>query len=214
MQTPCEEWAVSPVAVQRRPDFGAYVMAVERVERLLRSVAEALEAAELDYAVIGGNAVAAWVSTVDPAATRATKDVDLLVRRGDLQRIADALRKLDLIPIEVLGVHMFVDQKQPNPKLGVHLVFANEIVRPHYTHPAPDPSSSCRSVLEFRVVNLLELVVMKLQAYRRVDQVHIEDLFRVGLIDAELAATLPPDMLDRLRHVRDTTDGLEEPPKF
>ena len=44
------------------------VRAVEMVrERLLRSTA-ALEAAGVPYAVIGGNAVAAWVSKVDPGA--------------------------------------------------------------------------------------------------------------------------------------------------
>jgi hypothetical protein len=41
------------------------VLAVEKVrDRLQRSTA-ALEAAKVPYAVIGGNAVAAWVSTVD-----------------------------------------------------------------------------------------------------------------------------------------------------
>src|SRR5690606_32409782 len=55
--------------------FGAHVMAVERVERRLRLVAGALDAAGIPYAVIGGNAVAAWVGRVDPGATRATRDV-------------------------------------------------------------------------------------------------------------------------------------------
>ena len=44
------------------------VRAVEKVrERLLRA-SGALEAAGVRYAVIGGNAVAAWVATVDEAA--------------------------------------------------------------------------------------------------------------------------------------------------
>jgi len=51
--------------------------AVERVrDRLLRSTA-ALEAAAVPYAVIGGNAVMAWVEQVDEAAVRFTQDVDL-----------------------------------------------------------------------------------------------------------------------------------------
>jgi len=71
--------------------YEAFVMAMERVEQRLKQVAAALDKAGIPYAVVGGNAVAAWVATVDPAATRTTKDVDLLVRRGDLDRITKAL---------------------------------------------------------------------------------------------------------------------------
>ena len=66
------------------PDFRGQVLAVNRVERLLRKVAGALDAAGVPYAVVGGNAVAAWVMTVDEGAVRATKDVDILLRRADL----------------------------------------------------------------------------------------------------------------------------------
>src|SRR3954462_3209328 len=59
--------------------------AVTRVrERLLRATA-ALNQAGVPYAVVGGNAVASWVATVDEGAVRNTRDVDLLVRRSDLQ---------------------------------------------------------------------------------------------------------------------------------
>src|SRR5207248_3972302 len=59
------------------------IRAVEKVrERLLRASA-ALEKAGIPYAVIGGNAVAAWVSRVDESAVRNTPDVDLLLRRQD-----------------------------------------------------------------------------------------------------------------------------------
>ena len=67
------------------------VDAVQKVEdRLLRSTA-ALDAAKIPYAVIGGNAIAAWVSSVDPGAVRNTKDVDLLVRRADLPAVVKAM---------------------------------------------------------------------------------------------------------------------------
>jgi hypothetical protein len=49
-------------------------------ERLKRSVS-ALEAAGVPYAVVGGHAVAAWVSQIDPAAVRTTVDVDILIAR-------------------------------------------------------------------------------------------------------------------------------------
>ena len=57
-------------------------MAIQEVrERLLRSTA-ALEAAQVPYAVTGGNAVAEWVGRIDKAAVRFTRDVDLLIRRA------------------------------------------------------------------------------------------------------------------------------------
>ena len=69
-------------------------MAVERVEQRLLKVTAALDAAEIRYAVIGGNAVAVWVAKADPSATRTTKDVDLLVDRGDLDRITEVFTGL------------------------------------------------------------------------------------------------------------------------
>src|SRR5207247_8254257 len=67
------------------------IRAVEKVrERLLRATA-ALEKAGVPYAVVGGNAVASWVSAVDEAAVRNTRDVDILLRRSDLDAATAAL---------------------------------------------------------------------------------------------------------------------------
>ena len=66
-------------------------MAVDRVEKRLRKVTAALDDAGIAYAVIGGNAVTCWVGRVDPAATRATKDVALLVNRRDLDRLTEVM---------------------------------------------------------------------------------------------------------------------------
>jgi hypothetical protein len=66
------------------------VRAVEKVkERLLRA-ANALESANVPYAIVGGNAIAAWVTTVDESAVRNTRDVDVLIRRDGLDRASAA----------------------------------------------------------------------------------------------------------------------------
>lgn len=176
-------------------------MAVDRVERLLRTVTAALNQKGIDYAIVGGNAVAAWVTTVDEGAVRATKDVDVLVRRSDLPSITAALEPVDLVPIEVLGVPMFVDRENPNPKTGAHVVFAGELVMPHYTHPAPDPADSVETADGFRLIALSRLVEMKLQAYRFIDRAHIQDLLAIGLIDAKLRDALPADLVERLKAI-------------
>jgi hypothetical protein len=205
---------MTTVTTHRAPDFGAYVMAVERVERLLLRVTQALDAAGVPYAVIGGNAVAAWVSIVDSGATRATKDVDLLLRRADLNRAREVLSAIGLIYDEVLGVPVFMEADDPLPSRGVHVILASEKVRESAKYAAPGVELAERAASGFLVLDLASLVAMKLEANRRVDQVHIEDLLRVGLLDAALASKLPPDLLERLRYVRDTMEWFSKPPEF
>src|SRR5881275_2407823 len=75
-------------------------------ERLLRATA-ALNQAGIPYAVVGGNAVASWVATVDEGAVRNTRDVDLLVRRSDLPAVTAALEQVGFVADELLDVVMF-----------------------------------------------------------------------------------------------------------
>src|SRR5207244_1311345 len=63
-----------------------YLMALDEVTERLQRITGALEKAGIAYALVGGQAVALWVATKDPAAVRTTKDVDLLLRREDLPR--------------------------------------------------------------------------------------------------------------------------------
>ena len=181
-------------------------MAVERVEQLLHRLTQALNDAGIDYAIIGGNAVAAWVARVDEAAVRSTKDVDVLLRREDLARVTEALRSVDLDPFEVMGVYMFLEKKNPNPKTGVHVVFASERVRPDYAHAAPDPGDCADDREAFRLIDLRHLVEMKLQAYRFIDRAHVQDLLSVGLIDGTIREALPPDLRERLTAIEDAVD--------
>ncbi len=189
-------------------------MAVEDVERVLRRSTQALDAAGIAYAVIGGNAVASWVAIVDPGATRATKDVDLLLRRDDLDRAEQALASSGFTRNEVRGIPIFTDAEHPLPSQGVPIVLAQEKVRETSKYAAPSVDRAERSKSGFMVLDLASLVAMKLVANRRVDQVHMEDLLRVGLIDAKISSGLPNDLLERLRYIRDTMEWFEDPPEF
>src|SRR5919198_6184533 len=85
------------------------IRAVEKVrERLLRA-ARALESAGVPYAVAGGNAVAAWVSRVDEAAVRNTRDVDIVLRRADLLSARSVLEHAGFVYRHAAGVDMFLD---------------------------------------------------------------------------------------------------------
>ncbi|MGE0491934.1 MAG: hypothetical protein AB7S38_22165 [Vulcanimicrobiota bacterium] len=46
------------------------VHAVEKVRQRLRRASQALDDAQVHYAVVGGNAVAAWVASIDEGAVR------------------------------------------------------------------------------------------------------------------------------------------------
>lgn len=181
-----------------RTSFGSHVIAVDRVERRLRLVTAALDAAGVPYAVIGGNAVAAWVGRVDPSATRATKDVDLLVRRADIDRINAVMASLGFRREDLRRLVLFLDPVEPSKRSGVHLVWAGEEVLPSYTSPAPDVAESVRDPEGFAVLDLPALVRMKLTSFRPIDQAHVQDMLSVGLIDERVRRSLPAALAARL----------------
>lgn len=181
------------------------VFAVERVrERLIRATA-ALEAGKVDYALAGGNAVAAWVATVDPAAVRNTQDVDLLIRRCDLRAATRALAPAGLVHRHSAGIDMFLDGADGKARDAVHVVMAGEKVRPDYPLAAPDVSESQKTE-QFRLLSLDALVRMKLTSFRRKDQVHLLDLLDVGLIDESWLEKVPEALGGRLKHLIETPD--------
>jgi len=159
------------------------VSAVEKVrERLLRA-ANALDSAGVPYAVIGGNAVASWVASMDEAAVRNTRDVDILLRREDLARASAALESEGFVYRHVRGVDMFLDGPDSKVRDAVHVLFAGEKVHPNDFLPAPDISEAERAAF-FRVLSLEALVRVKLNVFRTRDQMHPRDMLDVGLIDA------------------------------
>jgi hypothetical protein len=182
------------------------IRAVEKVrERLLRAAA-ALERAGIPYAVIGGNAVAAWVSRVDEAAVRNTQDVDLLLRREDLPAAAAALAKAGFVHRHVASIDLFLDGAQAKARDALHVIFAGEKVRPEYVLPAPQITETEQTTL-FRVLTLEALVRMKLTSFRDKDRTHLRDLLDVGLIDASWVQRLPAELADRLQTLIDTPHG-------
>jgi hypothetical protein len=140
------------------------VRAVEKVrERLLRATA-ALEKAEVPYAVAGGNAVAVWVTRVDESAARNTRDVDILIRRADLDAATAALSGAGFLHRHTAGVDLFLDGPEAKARDAVHLVFAGEKVRADELLPNPDVIES-EPADHFRVLSLSALVQIKLKGH-------------------------------------------------
>lgn len=177
-------------------------MAMERVERRLLRVTAALDASTVPYAVVGGNAVSAWVATRDPSATRTTRDVDLLVNRTELDSVTAALETLAFRRENAGTLTLFVDPEEPNRRSGVHLVWAGEKVRPSNPHAAPLAMERVREKGDkFWLIALPALLRMKPTSFRPLDQAHILDMLGVGLIDDAVRMSLPPDLRDRLQEI-------------
>jgi hypothetical protein len=176
-------------------------MAVEDVQRGMQRIAHALHEAQVPFALIGGQAVALWVGSIDSSATRVTKDVDLLLRREDLPRAITAAQTVDMDYVFSNGVPMFVERSDPSPRAAVHLIFAGEKVRSRDSSPAPLLEEVIEIEPERPVLSVCKLVAMKLMANRDHDRVHLRDMISVGLVAETMADTLPVDLGARLREL-------------
>ncbi len=182
-------------------------MALDDVTSRLQRIARAFEEAKVEYAIVGGQAVALWVATKDPAAVRTTKDVDILLRRADLPKARAAAATAGLDYFEVLGVGMFLDRSDPNPRKAVHLLWSGEKVRPDYGIASPNVEDREQNPAGFPVVSLAGLVRMKLLSNRDQDRVHLRDMIDVGLVGREALSTLPDDLSRRLADLLENIGG-------
>jgi hypothetical protein len=180
--------------------------AVEKVRNRLLRATGALEAAQIPYAVIGGNAVMAWVEQVDESAVRATQDVDLAIRRTDLDRVKTALASVGFVYRRAAGIEMFLDGPDAKARDAVHVIFSGEKVREEYVAAVPDVDEFT-SFKTYRVLSLEALVRMKLTSYRDKDRTHLRDMLDVGLIDVTWPAKYSSELGARLQHLIDTPDG-------
>ena len=179
---------------------------VANVRARLCRAAAALNAHNVPYAVIGGNAIAEWVGRVDTAAVRNTQDVDILLNRTDLVAAKWALESAGFVYRHAAGIDMFLDGPNAKARDAVHIVFAGEKVRADQLLPTPLITES-EPTAAFQVLSLAPLVMMKLTAYRDKDRTHLRDLIDVGLVDATWPARFPEELAVRLQQLLDTPDG-------
>lgn len=189
------------------------IRAVEKVRERLRRATATLEAAGVAYAVCGGNAVAAWVSTIDDAAVRNTRDVDILIRREDLPAVIEAMQSAGFVHRHAAGIDMFLDGPHAKARDAVHILFAGERIREEDPQPAADVSQSeasdylCEPSRQMQVVTLEALVGTKLTSYRDKDRTHLRDMIDVQLIDETWPARFRPELAQRLQELLDNPDG-------
>jgi hypothetical protein len=90
MDMNAQDWRLTELLIDENL-MDRMVRAVEKVRERMHRAAHSLERAGIPYSVIGGNAVAAHVGRVDESAVRNTQDVDILLRRSDLDAAKAAL---------------------------------------------------------------------------------------------------------------------------
>lgn len=183
-------------------NFGGVMDAIDGIQRRLERFTSALENAGVPYAIVGGNAVAHWVSRIQPAAVRFTKAVDVLLRKEDLVAAGEAVKSAGFIYRHAATIDFFLDGSDSSFEEAFHVVRANEKVRKEYLLPAPDVTLSV-STGAYKVLDLDGLIQMKLTSFRKRDQVHVEDMIQIGLIDTSWIERVAPELKSRLTQIFD-----------
>lgn len=185
------------------PIFRAIAMVRDRLIR----VVDLLQSGNVPFAVCGGWAVAGWVATIDEDATRTTKDVDILLRREDLPRATAAVEPGGFHFAEVDGVPMFLDGPDGRPKRAVHIIWANELVRPADKAMTPDIEPQATSDSHpFPRVGLEGIVRMKLTAWRTHDRTHLYDMVNIGVLNESMVQWYEGELADRLQWLFDNPE--------
>jgi hypothetical protein len=173
---------------------------------ILHKITEPLVSGNIPHELIGGLAVLIHVEEADPTHTTLTRDVDLMVRREDLERIKVEAARNGFRFRHSAGVDMLLYGSTESAKNAVHLIFTGEKVRPNQATPNPPIRPERKTIhgREVFVIPVADLVRMKLSSYRDKDRVHIRGLDASGLITAEVESTLTAELLSRLQQVRAT----------
>ena len=195
------------MSIELKPfSWDRMIEAVEAVRQRALRATKALAQAGIPYAVTGGNAVAAWVARVDRAAVRNTQDVDILIRRTDLPSVTLALESVGFYCREILGVVCFLDTPDSHPRDAVHIVFANEKVKPYDVALTADVDERITAE-DYEIVDLIPLVRMKLTSFRDKDRTHLRDMIAIGLIDSTWPTKFESALTDRLQQLLNDPEG-------
>lgn len=180
--------------------------AVEKIQERLERTAQILERSAIPYAIIGGNAVRAWVAQADEAAVRTTRDVDILLRRPDLPAAIAAMEAGGFVYRHSSGMDFFLDGPDSKFRDAVHILFCGERVRPEYVSEVPDVTESVE-IQSHRILTLEALVRMKLTSFRDKDRMHVRDMIDVELVDESWCERYQPELAVRLKQLLDDPNG-------
>jgi hypothetical protein len=173
---------------------------------VLHKITDPLMAEGVPHELVGGLAVLVHVEAADPTHSVLTRDIDLMIRRSDLERVKEIASQNGFRFRHAAGLDMLLYGDTDSAKNAVHLIFSGEKVRPSQATPNPviDPEKKRILGESVFVIPLLDLMRMKLSAYRYKDRVHVQSMDAAGLITPQVEAALPTELRARLQHIRET----------
>ena len=181
-------------------------MAIDVIRDRLLRITRILNENNIAYAVVGGNAVAAYIGQVNLTAVRATKDVDIMINRNDLPTVITATKEEGFIHSKVMGIDMLRDGPKSTARNAVHIIFENEKVRPEEPVANPSMHDFVSHPDGYRVLALQGIVQIKLTAFRNHDRTHLIDLLQQKLIDESWIQRYPSPLSDRLKELCDISE--------
>jgi Uncharacterised nucleotidyltransferase len=139
------------------------------VQQTMQNVAQRLSAAHIDYALIGGMALALH------GFVRPTQDVDLLITAEGLQQFREQLVGLGYVP-RFAGARKHFRDTQTG--VAVEFITAGEYPGDGKPKPVvfPDPNAVSVNIDGFNVVDLAPLIELKLASGLSVEHRQLRDL--------------------------------------
>jgi hypothetical protein len=172
---------MSASTVPPAPFYNSFIQSMEdtqqKIYNRLAKIAKVLGDLKVDYAVIGGNAMIAWMEAKGME-SRSTRDVDLMLRKKDFPRIRAALDKQGYEYIKSGSMSLFFDTKEGSErkvKNCIHLVYSGEKIKENTL-----PKLEYAEFKGMKVATIDNLVRMKVAAARLKDGEHLQDLINAG----------------------------------
>ncbi len=179
---------------------GMYLLAED-----LQKVLSLFEEAKVPFELIGGLAVNAHLMAAqERSRSFLTRDIDLLVKRSDLDQIVETAKRLRYEAKRMIGGYALIAPGQDLAE-SIHMLFVGE--KPKSTYPAinPDLNPVIKGLfgLQIPVAPVRDIVILKLNSLRIKDLLHIQVLDSVGLITPDIEASLPEVLRQRLGEARE-----------
>jgi hypothetical protein len=151
---------------------------------------------------LSGVAVNAHIFAKDRSHSFVTRDVDLLLHRTDLDRVAKAAEAHGYAK-KIMGGYMLIRPEQKAAE-AVHILFVGEKSKSTQSFPHPElhPEETQMFGLTFSVAPLKDLLQMKLTSFGPKDVAQLEVLDDLGLITPALEEHLPSILKERLKEAR------------
>jgi len=181
-----ERSAVPGEFVNRLREIGMFFDGADRVHQAMRRIAERLEAAGIQYAIIGGMAVNAHRHR------RTTIDVDFLLSADGLRELRSRASANDFDPVPGRS-RRFVDRPT-----GVTFDILVAGLFPGDGTPGPiafpEPATASTEIDGMRVIDLPTLIQLKLAAHRHQDFADVINLIRANGLDERFRERLHPSV--------------------